>query len=94
MVSCQDFGPKSPCLTLAQDDLDATVGQQWAKAAAHIASSGVYASQANTLHSFVRQFDTSRNGPDFSDQPHDAVLAQARCFRGEPLSCPKQHIMS
>ena len=25
--SCQDFGPKAPCLALVQDDLDVTVGE-------------------------------------------------------------------
>jgi hypothetical protein len=38
--SCQDFGPISPCLMLAQDDFEVTVAKQWAKATADIARPG------------------------------------------------------
>ena len=48
------FRPKSPCLTLVQDDLDVTVGQQRAKATAHVASPGMCTSQADALHALVR----------------------------------------
>jgi hypothetical protein len=54
VLSCQDFAPKSPCLTLAQDDLDVTVGQQRAKATAHVTSPGMCTSQADALHALVR----------------------------------------
>src|SRR5438874_7831876 len=91
-VSCQDFAQKGPCLTLAQDDLDVTVGQQWAKATAHVASPGMCSSQADTLYSLVRQLDAPWDGPDFSDQPHDSILAQPGCILGEPLPCPEQHM--
>jgi hypothetical protein len=91
--SCQVFGPKVPGLTLVQDNLDGTVCQQWAKAAAHVASPGVCPSQADALHAFIRQVDAPQNGPDLLDQPHDAVLEQQRRVRGKPLSCPEQHIM-
>jgi hypothetical protein len=55
--SCQDFGPISPCLTLARDDFEVTVAQQLAKATADIARPGVSPSQASTLYPFVRQLD-------------------------------------
>ncbi len=55
--NCQDFGPISPCLTLARDDFEVTVAQQLAKATADIARPGVSPSQASTLYPFVRQLD-------------------------------------
>src|SRR5512135_1393914 len=61
--SCQDFAQKGPCLTLVQDHLEVTGGQQRAKARAHIASPGMCASQADALHAFVRQLNAPRNRP-------------------------------
>ena len=51
--SCQDLAQKGPCLTLVQDDREVTVGEQWAKAAAHVLSPGMCASQADALYSLV-----------------------------------------
>ncbi len=63
----QAFGPKGQGVTLAQDDLEVTVGQQRAKATAHVASPGVYPSQANALYSLVRQLDAPWDSPDLLD---------------------------
>ncbi len=52
-LSCQDLAQKGPCLTLVQDDREVTVGEQWAKAAAHVLSPGICASQADALYSLV-----------------------------------------
>lgn len=72
-ASCQDFAQKGPCFTLVQDHLEVTVGEQWAKATADVASPGVCASQADTLYSLVRQLDPPRNRPHLLDQPYDAI---------------------
>src|SRR6266700_6151635 len=93
MDSCCAFAQKGPCLTLVQDNLDRTVGEQRAKATAHIASPGVGASEADALHAFVRQLDAPRNRPHLLDQPHDAKLTQPWRALSEPVSCPYQEIV-